>query len=432
LDAPDANDTQAWSFDEVGRVTKITENAADRAEWLYDLSGAQTKLTYGSGSYATRLYDVAGRLTSLAHKKGDNSVIQSFAYVLDKVGNRSKLTLNGGDYLEYSYDPLYQLTKENRKTSGGTTQYRNDFYYNYVSNRTKLVSNDGMSDTTTIYSYNSADQLTRDVTGATTTDYTFDASGALTRKSSGGSNHDYLYDARSLITKYDAPGTSNDTTYNWDLASRRVKKDVNGAVNRFLYDHSIGEIIAEYDGSMTPALQASYIPTGLDSNVSMTRGGTVYYFHSDRLESTWNITGASETVQNTYAYQAFGELYGSPTENVTNTRRFTGAEHNSEDESQTHGVRRYNTALGLWNRRDPLLDVDSWFLYAYVTHRPALFRDPRGFAILGSRVRPGEQQGRLSDLLIESGELTVAEADQRRFNTCTVQSALIDCKHLVY
>ena len=97
LRRPEANDTQAWSFDEVGRVTEITENASDRAEWLYDLSGAQTKLTYGSGSYAARLYDGAGRLTSLAHKKSDNSVIQSFAYTLDKVGNRTKLTLNGGD-----------------------------------------------------------------------------------------------------------------------------------------------------------------------------------------------------------------------------------------------------------------------------------------------------------------------------------------------
>ena len=48
LDGPEANDTQHWYFDKVGRLTKITENSVDRAEWLYDLAGAQTKMTYGS------------------------------------------------------------------------------------------------------------------------------------------------------------------------------------------------------------------------------------------------------------------------------------------------------------------------------------------------------------------------------------------------
>ena len=322
LDGPEASDTQAWSFDAVGRVTKITENSNDRAEWLYDLAGGRTKLTYGSGSYGTWDYDASGRLTNLIHKKLGGTVIQSFAYVLDKVGNRTKLTLNGGDYVEYLYDPLYQLTKEHRKTSGGSTQYRNDFYYDYISNRTKLVHNDGTSDTTTTYSYSNADQLTKSTTGGTDTTYTYDANGALTRKSSGGSNYDYLYNARSLITKHDAPGTANDTTYAWDLADRHVKKDVNGTVTRFLYDDSLGEILAEYDGSETPVLQASYVPTGLDSNVSMTRSGSVYYFHSDAIQSTWNLTLATdETIKNTYAYQAFGSQYGSPTENVTNTRR---------------------------------------------------------------------------------------------------------------
>ena len=48
----------------------------------------------------------------------------------------------------------------------------------------------------------------------------------------------------------------------------------------------------------------------------MTRSGSVYYFHGDVLESTSDITDSNETVQNSYAYQAFGSLYGSATENM--------------------------------------------------------------------------------------------------------------------
>jgi len=98
----------------------------------------------------------------------------------------------------------------------------------------------------------------------------------------------------------------------------------------------------------------------------------VHYFHPDALQSTWNLTLASdESVQNTYAYQAFGSQYGTPTENATNTRRFTGAEWNGEDSTQTHGVRRYFLTSGRWNRRDPLLDPDGTNLYLYVKNAPS-------------------------------------------------------------
>ena len=206
LDGPESNDTQAWSYDATARLTKITENSSDRGEWLYNLAGQQTKLTYGSGSYSNWNYDASGRLTNLVHKKSGGTVIQSFAYILDKVGNRTKLTLDGGDYIVYDYDPLYQLTKEHRKTSGGSTQYWNEFYYDYISNRTKLRHNDGTSTTTTTYSYNAADQLTKEIAGSTTYTYNFDASGNHTKKDDGTTTEEYYYDARNLLTKFTDSG----------------------------------------------------------------------------------------------------------------------------------------------------------------------------------------------------------------------------------
>jgi RHS repeat-associated protein len=304
-------------------------------------------------------------LTSLAHKKSDNSVIQCFAYVLDKVGNRTKLTLDGGDYLEYVYDSMYQLTREHRKTSGGSTQYYNEFYYNYISNRTKLIHNDGTSSTTTTYSYNAGDQLTRDITGASTTDYSYDANGALTRKSSDGSNFDYLYDARSLITKYDAPGTDSDVEYQYDCFSRRVAKSEGGNVTTFLFDGR--NVLADYDETSTSL--ASYIPVGIDAFVSLTNATSVYYYHTDPLGSVYNLTNASEAIENTYAYQAFGELYGTPTEGAYNRYRFTGAAFDS----------------GRWGSRDPLVDADGPHLYRYVSNQPTRLIDLMGLVGIDTR-----------------------------------------------
>jgi hypothetical protein len=91
LDGPEASDTQAWSFDAVGRLTKITENSNDRGAWLYNVAGDQTKLTYGSGSYGTWEYDASGRLTNLVHKKSGGTVIQSFALQLHLQSHQARL-----------------------------------------------------------------------------------------------------------------------------------------------------------------------------------------------------------------------------------------------------------------------------------------------------------------------------------------------------
>lgn len=67
-----------------------------------------------------------------------------------------------------------------------------------------------------------------------------------------------------MMTSYDGPGTENDTTYTYDIVLKRIKKDVNETVTKFIYHGP--NVVAEYDGSNT--LQASYVTSLLYNMIS--------------------------------------------------------------------------------------------------------------------------------------------------------------------
>ena len=199
-----------------------------------------------------------------------------------------------------------------------------------TGNRTRLQYNDGGSTTTSSYLYNPADQLTRETVGETNTDYLYDANGSLTRKDDGTNTYDYAYDFRNrrersdrrgrrphLMTSYDGPGTANDATYAYDLADRRVQRVVGGSTTTNYYHDGLN-VVAEYNGS--DQLQRTYVTPGLDANLSMTASGSTYYYLTDALGSVRQLIDSNEATQNSYDYFAFGKVYGTPTENVTQRR----------------------------------------------------------------------------------------------------------------
>ena len=284
----------------------------------------------------------------MSNRKTDDSVTSSFAYSVDKTGNRTKLTLSNGDYAEYLYDQTYQLTREHRKDSQNATLYYNNFFYDPAGNRTRLEYNDGTGTTTTSYLYNTGDQLTKETVGETVTSYLYDANGNLTKKDDGTNVHAYGYDFRNLMTDYDGPGSNNDTTYRYDALGRRVTKDVNGTKTAYVHDGL--DTVAEYNGSNQ--LQRTYVTPGLDQNLSLTASGNTYYYLSDALGSIRQVLDADQSTQDSYDYEAFGRVYGSPTENLTQPFRFTGREWDPEGSLYYYRARNYAAAPGRFLQRD--------------------------------------------------------------------------------
>ena len=268
--------------------------------------------------------------------------------------------------------------------------YYNNFYYDPAGNRTRLEYNDGTGTTTTSYLYNSADQLTRESVGETNTTYLYDANGNLTKKDDGTNVHSYAYDFRNLMTSYDGPGSSNDTTYKYDAEDRRITKDVNGT--KTAYSHDRLDVVAEYNGS--DQLQRTYVTPGLDQNLSMTASGSTYYYAADGLGSIRNLLDSSQVAQNTYDYQAFGSIYGTPTENLAQPARFTGRTWDAESALHYYRARTYASSIGRFDSRDPLWPVSDSNIFRYAKNNPVSIVDPLGlgeyYSCLRHQVKRGE------------------------------------------
>jgi RHS repeat-associated protein len=374
--------------------------------YLYNAGGAATKQTLGNSSYVTYDYDDAGSLTSLVNSKSDDSTLSSFTYLLDPAGNRTKMTYSNGDYIEYLYDAVYKLTKESKKDSEDSAIYSQEFYYwGAVGDRTKLVTTGDLGNNTITYSYSYLDQLTSKTLGGTTTTYSYDANGSLTKADDGTNTYTYDYDWDDRLTSYDAPGSSNDTTYGYDsLGWRRVKKSVNGTLTKYLPDVAGTDVLSEYDSS--DILQRSYTTPSMDQNVSLYDGTNTYYYMRGGLGSVRGLYNASEALQNSYDYEAFGQAQGV-SENVTQPYRFTGRAWDGNSSLHFYRTRYYDHAVGMFTQKDKILTsaivvfagtaassagaVGSLLpIYGYAGNNPVTLRDPRGtgFGPIGPVPKP--------------------------------------------
>jgi RHS repeat-associated protein len=96
------------------------------------------------------------------------------------------------------------------------------------------------------------------------------------------------------------------------------------------------------------------------------------------LGSIRQVLDADQSTQNSYDYQAFGEVYGSLTENLTQPFRFTGREWDGESGLYYYRMRNYGAEVGRFLARDPLVLRPA---YAYVLNAPTVLSDPFGLDV---------------------------------------------------
>ncbi len=181
----------------------------------------------------------------------------------------------------------------------GGSAYTQSFSYDTAGHRTKSV----LDSATTQYYYNGMGEMTKYGSNAVG----WDGDGNVT----GIWNHKYSWDHSDRLTKFDRyEGTANDATYGYIPGSwARYKRVQGGATEYYVYDGD--NVVGSYASGGT--LNARYVTPGLDSNLAETRGGSTYYYMADGLGSVRNVVDASETVQDTYDYYAFGNtLTASP------------------------------------------------------------------------------------------------------------------------
>ena len=353
-----------YGYDALNRLTNIADNAElTIANFSYDALGRRSELDFGNGTRASYGYDWANNLTNLLQDvPATASKLAQFAYSCDNVGNRLTMTTAyvpfSGTH-SYTYDKTYQLT--GAAYPAGYPFPNEILNYDSVGNRTTVVSTN-----TTAYAANNLNQYSS-VGGVP---LRYDLNGNLTNDGTMTLSFDFL----NRLNVAARAGTN--ATYRYDAFGRRIEKNINGAVRRFVYANY--QLIAETDAGGN-VLTKNVFGAGIDEVLRTDSGASSYYYHVDALGSVRCLTDTAGGKAESYSYNAYGSVTGFASTPLTRFL-FTGREYDAELGLFDYRARRYNIQLGRFAQPDPIGYSGGINLYRYAFNSPIMYSDPFGLS----------------------------------------------------
>ncbi|MFB9962201.1 RHS repeat-associated core domain-containing protein [Sinosporangium siamense] len=437
--------TQVTSaYDAAGRQNEHTVTggvAGGPSTWRfgYDPGGRRTTTTLPSATGLTerRDYDKAGRLTSIKTAAGTAAPVSAFDLTLDQVGNPTKSITTRGSLTEtvsYAYDDIDRVTSAcysaTTCAAGTTTAGRIDYAYDLVGNRTSQTRTGSVGADTTTYTYDDADQLTREsVTrpGSTVVrDFEYDVNGNQTRAGADnftynldnslatatvdGRNASFTYDATGL--RLSAAGTTGTQRWSWD---------VNGTLPQIALDTTV-------NANGTVLEKQGYVHGPEDEPLALLKNATHAYTH-DWLGGVANMLSPTGQVEAGYDYDPFGNPRTGPTLPLTTQAAETPPEKSTEKSTSTASgtiegpktaavpnnpmryaggyqdnttgngnyylrERNYNPGTGRFTSTDPMPTGPSkTSAYTYASNNPLVYTDPTGMtpAVGATKAGAGNQ-----------------------------------------
>ena len=367
--------TVKYAYDTLGRLDTLRDGAdALIIDYGYDELGRVESETRGNGATTTYDYDDASRVTSIVHRNASNGIIEQFSYVYD-TNNRVSSATSAAGTTTYAYDANGQLV-------GALLPGGRSLTYAYDSDGNRTTVNDNGTPLT--YSTNAADQYL----AIGSKNLSYDRVGRLSLVTDGAAIQGLNYDARGQLISFTEG--ANTTSYDYDALGNRIGIIVNGERTDFAIDPvGLGNVFTETNGGST-----KHYANGL-SMVGAFAAGETSYYHYDRIGNTAALTGATSSLQNTYAYLPFGEI-AAQTGSVNNRFTFNGAVGVQDDDGDTYYMRNryYDAEMGRFTKRDPigLLGGDT-NLYRFAANDPANRTDPNGlddyYAAVGGEFTTG-------------------------------------------
>ena len=367
---------------------EVKINDQVQASHAYDAGGRRINRTYVNGRATQWNYDADDRNTRLNHAN-----VQAWDYRYTDEGDaRVQDDLTTPDQGEaYAYDGIHRLVDNKRGQVVGNTvplpALSQGWTLDKVGNWT-VWNNNGASETRT---HNNHHALTSRSTVPLPQSYD-----ANFNQTDDGSAFTFVYDANDQLQQVKDRTTGAELArYRYDALGRRVDKSVPTAppgaqVTRYYYADQ--RIIEERNGS--DAVQATYTyGTYIDEPLTMYRGGARFYYHSNRVFSTYALTDSAGQIVERYSYTPYGQAttFNAAYEDagfisrVGNPFTFTGRELDAETGLMHYRARTFDTVQGRFLQRDPMGYEDGWDLYEYVSGNPINHLDPLGLELVTHR-----------------------------------------------
>jgi RHS repeat-associated protein len=359
-----------YDYDALGRLEQLTRPGGEAiVQYAYDAVGRLERADLGSGVYTTYEYDPVGQLIHLVNYAPDDSVLSRFDYGYDALGQRTSMATLDGDWT-YQYDDVGQLVgAQFDSINPGITDRDLTYEYDPLGNRIRTIVNGATTD------YTTNDMNQYEAVGDVT--YEYDDDGNLTAKITPTGTTTYAYDIENRLVRVE---TAADTwEYVYDALGSRVATVHNGTETNYLVDPiGLDTVIAEYDaaGDLITAYHCAYSRLIARSDDAV----STQYYTFDGLGSTAELSDASGTVLNDYAFDPFG-LPLHVSEVVRNEFEFLGQWGIT---ATGHGesfmrARYYDPVSGRFNAQDPLgLAAGDANLYRYVGNNPITHVDLTG------------------------------------------------------
>ncbi len=416
-----------YNYDQNGNISQIgdTEINSSLVRYEYDENDNLVKMGHSSNndpSYLSFRYDRGQRRIRISYPNG---ITGSYTYIPGKEGQLKSLSYSKGSQTLSAFNYQYNLndfvTSVSNQRSGITVNQTQRFIYDKLNQLTSATLPVGIGSDTYIYeSTGNRNAITKDRNGTLSTaysysdannrilwdgdfNYTYDKNGNLSKKISQANNQitEYQWDYKNRLIQV-LKRASEDTdptstiTYKYDALDRRIEKNVDGNIVRYVYDRD--NIYLEYDEDNF--FRAKFVHSNnIDEPVRMERPESPhtnanysrqeFYFHRDRLGNITEITDFEGAIVQRYVYDAFGnttiydkdgsEITPSSTNYLENPYAFTGRELDPETGLYFYRARYYDPNTGKFISEDPIgFEGGDFNLYRYVGNNSLNFVDPFG------------------------------------------------------
>ncbi len=177
--------------------------------------------------------------------------------------------------------------------------------------------------------------------------------------------------------------TDGRTTYTYNGEGKRLTKVNSSGTIKYLYDQA--KVAIERDVSNNNLATYTHEGGGLFYDlISVERSNSDYWYLFDGLGSVTEMVDSNEDTQNSYRYEAFGQIKSS-SENVTNYYKYVGAfgvHHDSALALYFMQARYYKASIGRFITMDPMRGAPqvppSLHRYLYIANNPVNYVDASG------------------------------------------------------